>query len=243
MLGMLSMVNRAMCVIRLSFLLLLLCCDYRQPFSDGVKQDEQLHLTRFGDLPSGPLEDATCNIENVEEANHGELNKLLKELINTTYFRLFKVDLAADCPFWKSSETKKDQTCGSEAPETLTTTKSNLFGVSVEKEKPTLCSLETSRGKKLPWGPESAPVIKSSFVEENVSEGCKDSSLPEFWLDLCPRSDFTKNSEIEYVDLLENPEQYTGYNGTRLWDAIYQENCFSRQNETTVISGNQIPVE
>ena len=30
---------------------------------------------------------------------------------------------------------------------------------------------------------------------------------------------------------MENPEQYTGYNGTRLWDAIYHENCFGRQRE------------
>ena len=45
---------------------------------------------RFDDIPTGPLEDAKCNVENVESANSEQLNSLLMELTNTTYFRLFK---------------------------------------------------------------------------------------------------------------------------------------------------------
>ena len=36
-------------------------------------------------------------------------------------------------------------------------------------------------------------------------------------------------SSAEYVDLLLNPERYTGYAGPsahRVWNTIYQENCF-----------------
>ena len=110
-----------------------------------------------------------------------------------------------------------------------------------KKKKRTLCSLETHHGTKLPWGPSSSPVAKvgtSPVVnDEKISGGCKDSSLPEFWLDLCPatatRSGSTAEGEdIKYVDLAGNLEQFTGYNGSRLWDAIYQENCFSRQKAT-----------
>ena len=39
--------------------------------------------------------------------------------------------------------------------------------------------------------------------------------------ELCP--------ECIYVDLTLNPERYTGYRGesaTRIWNAIYEENCF-----------------
>ncbi|CEQ41315.1 SPOSA6832_03046, partial [Sporobolomyces salmonicolor] len=38
------------------------------------------------------------------------------------------------------------------------------------------------------------------------------------------------DSEGVYVDLLENPERFTGYAGassTRVWKAIYEENCFT----------------
>merc|ERR1712168_1295070 len=109
----------------------------------------------------------------------------------------------------------------------------NPFG-SHAKKPPTLCSLKTKQGgKRLPWGPESAPVTKSTLLETSVPKVCNDATLPEFWLDLCgPASLVTsKDNGVEYVDLFENPEQYTGYNGTRLWDAIYHENCFGRQRE------------
>lgn len=35
--------------------------------------------------------------------------------------------------------------------------------------------------------------------------------------------------DAEYVDLLLNPERYTGYKGPpawRVWNSIYEENCF-----------------
>ena len=38
-----------------------------------------------------------------------------------------------------------------------------------------------------------------------------------------------EDSAAEYVDLLLNPERYTGYKGKsahRIWRSIYMENCF-----------------
>jgi hypothetical protein len=35
--------------------------------------------------------------------------------------------------------------------------------------------------------------------------------------------------DMVYVDLRINPERYTGYKGvsaTRIWEAVYNENCF-----------------
>lgn len=37
------------------------------------------------------------------------------------------------------------------------------------------------------------------------------------------------SSGMEYVDLLRNPERFTGYAGfsaQRVWNNIYKENCF-----------------
>jgi len=39
---------------------------------------------------------------------------------------------------------------------------------------------------------------------------------------------FSFAGEMTYVNLLLNPERYTGYTGPsarRIWDAIYSENC------------------
>ena len=38
-----------------------------------------------------------------------------------------------------------------------------------------------------------------------------------------------QSNNMQYVDLLKNPERYTGYKGFsphRIWRAVYDENCF-----------------
>ncbi len=36
-----------------------------------------------------------------------------------------------------------------------------------------------------------------------------------------------------YVNLLENSEAFTMYNGSKIWRAIYEENCFNRGKDAT----------
>ena len=42
---------------------------------------------------------------------------------------------------------------------------------------------------------------------------------------MCANID-TNTSNV--VNLQKNPEQYTGYNGSHIWSAIYEENCLLR---------------
>ena len=49
---------------------------------------------------AGEVGDATCNVEDVQSANEHQLHEILAELTNTTYFRLFQVDLNRPCKFW-----------------------------------------------------------------------------------------------------------------------------------------------
>ena len=40
---------------------------------------------------------------------------------------------------------------------------------------------------------------------------------------------FIENREQEFIDLIKNPERFTGYDGEsahKVWRAIYEENCF-----------------
>lgn len=53
---------------------------------------------------------------------------------------------------------------------------------------------------------------------------CTDEDLPEFWMDMCPNMDDT-HTTADYVNLQLNPERWTGYNGSHVWSAIYDENC------------------
>ena len=89
------------------------------------------------------------------------------------------------------------------------------------------------------WAPATTPVDmriteQEHIVIANTDDGatdCTDADLPEFWMDMCgydaplPGSNKDDIAELEYVNLQLNPERWTGYNGSHVWSAIYEENC------------------
>eukprot|EP00750_Incisomonas_marina_P024281 INCI51.1.p1 GENE.INCI51.1~~INCI51.1.p1 ORF type:complete len:1362 (+),score=256.52 INCI51.1:419-4087(+) len=64
-----------------------------------------------------------------------------------------------------------------------------------------------------------AQVMQTASDTEDEQQ-CS-ANLPEFWLDMC--RDFEATTTY---NLLLNPEQWTGYNGSAVWQRIYEENCF-----------------
>ena len=87
---------------------------------------------------TGPLEDAKCTVEDVRivswrpctrtstwqltscgrpawfylQANAAQIQSIVEELVNTTYFRLFRVNLDSDlCPFWKTAKPPPPPSC------------------------------------------------------------------------------------------------------------------------------------
>ena len=68
-------------------------------------------------------------------------------------------------------------------------------------------------------------VEGKSLLEQRDVESCDNPLVPDFWLDMC--SSIPTNAS-EYVNLQLNPERWTGYNGSHVWDAIYNENCFAK---------------
>jgi ERO1-like protein alpha len=36
-----------------------------------------------------------------------------------------------------------------------------------------------------------------------------------------------ENDKGVYIDLIANPEGFTGYQGQKIWEAIHRENCFT----------------
>ena len=71
---------------------------------------------------------------------------------------------------------------------------------------------------------------------ENVGESCVveyDDECDE--RDYCVPEDESATAKGDYVSLVDNPERFTGYAGRDVWDAIYKENCFSKE---TPLSGS-----
>ena len=74
------------------------------------------------------------------------------------------------------------------------------------------------------------------MLGEDVGESCVveyDDECDE--RDYCVPEDESATAKGDYVSLVDNPERFTGYAGVsahQVWDAIYRENCFSREPAT-----------
>ena len=107
-------------------------------------------------------------------------------------------------------------------------------------------SSASSSKASIPRAPFSDPVDTTitskedkttSFIDE---EDCsKNQTSPKFWLDICTAPENKDTRKIEeqeeehssYVNLRLNPERWTGYNGSHVWKAIYEENCLKGEKK------------
>ena len=71
---------------------------------------------------------------------------------------------------------------------------------------------------------------------EDVGESCVveyDDECDE--RDYCVPEDESATAKGDYVSLVDNPERFTGYAGKDVWDAIYRENCFSKEPSSSTL--------
>eukprot|EP00551_Chaetoceros_affinis_P007052 CAMPEP_0203662740 /NCGR_PEP_ID=MMETSP0090-20130426/599_1 /ASSEMBLY_ACC=CAM_ASM_001088 /TAXON_ID=426623 /ORGANISM="Chaetoceros affinis, Strain CCMP159" /LENGTH=1285 /DNA_ID=CAMNT_0050525571 /DNA_START=150 /DNA_END=4007 /DNA_ORIENTATION=- len=82
------------------------------------------------------------------------------------------------------------------------------------------------------WSKRTDPVVLSLDKGEDCDDdGLINGALPDtFWLDLC--ANIKEGDGMKVVDLMLNPERNTGYNGTHIWRAIYEENCIDMDGIT-----------
>jgi len=154
------------------------------------------------------VDDANCTVKDVDVFNHQLYNSLSK-ITQTTFFKIFKVDLDSECPFWAMKKM-----C------------SGKGGCNVcqcdEKDIPIAWKQTTL-----------APVNKGGFLNSQGANRMLPSNIKlNKWEDNDANCWVQSQSDAKmtYVNLLLNPETRTGYVGedaARVWRAIYNENCFS----------------
>lgn len=126
-----------------------------------------------------------------------QMRPILSELTHQKFFRYFRVDVSTGCPFW-----------GNEAKCTT-------------KE---FCKLNCS------CPPEKLP---STWVAEDLRtrerqafSGIQFSDMMKPLNHLGDKWSFDKVTENSiYVDLLGDREEYTGYQGQKIWRALYDDHC------------------
>jgi len=192
---------------------------------------------------AGLIDDTKCMMEDLEQANDSQLYTILHELRGTTFFRNFVVDLERKCPLrrWRTGSDEED---AEEEEEEF------QCSGGVEDEEDSLaepaCHVETDDALNpfdsnalhhLQQSGFQSQEQKDTFSWQQHSDQVTTSDDPVacadgeeetddlFWIDMCHYIHAGDGKAV--VNLQSNPERNTGYNGTHIWNAIYEENCLA----------------
>lgn len=184
----------------------------------------------------GSIDDCSCSVDTVDYFNNMRIYPRVQSLLVRDYFRFYKVNLKQECPFWKDDSRCAIRYCHIEAcqeediPDGLKgDTLRNIHFNESPLEKYQASSqisdcMHSARDHNRELG-----YLNTTISSENY----KDFKLWQQYDDAQDNFCVKESSPGEYVNLLLNPERYTGYKGPsahRIWRSIYMENCFRPEN-------------
>jgi len=164
------------------------------------------------------LEDVTCRMQDLRDANDLQLHAILEALTATPFFRTFHVDLEAPCPL-QQQQVEEVHECTSDEDDvvplcTVDNTENDWIHSNALSSLSHDGFQSTAQHDAFSWSTSTDQVV--------LSDDCEAS----FWTDLC-----LQDASAKAVNLQLNPERNTAYNGTHIWQAIYQENCVLDEHE------------
>lgn len=166
----------------------------------------------------GALGDCACSVDTIDHFNNVKIFPRVRSLVAKDYFRFYKVNLKKECPFWAD-----DSRCAMKHCHIQTCSRESVPGYA---------ETERENNKEDDCRPDADHDPALSYINTTISAASQfeiakwkayDDALENF----CECDD--RDAEAEYVDLSLNPERYTGYKGPsarRIWQSIYEENCF-----------------
>eukprot|EP00051_Salpingoeca_urceolata_P006342 m.84083 g.84083 ORF g.84083 m.84083 type:complete len:424 (+) comp14787_c0_seq2:4126-5397(+) len=169
---------------------------------------------------AGQLSDCECSIESVDDLNNG-MAGTMDALLHTDFFKFYKVNLNRNCPFWP-----EEGACASKG-----------------------CSVEPCDPQDIPFDGEETLIADCGEADPlgDVTHTitAADSELLENWKahdaskeNYCEPDDVI-SSGGQFVNLLDNPERFTGYVGpgpAKVWRSIYSENCFQPEEKVPFLT-------
>ncbi|KMZ93042.1 endoplasmic reticulum oxidoreductin [Plasmodium vivax Mauritania I] len=126
---------------------------------------------------------------------------ILKELKQKDYFRIFKVNLHIPCKLSKVNEKCKE----------------------IKK-----CSVCECHDDEIPYNfrTNEIEIIEDKMSSEDLKKTFIESKLYKDILGIYAPSD---EGFLSYVDLVYNSPSFTAYEGRNIWNKIYRENCFQKE--------------
>ncbi|CAL1707294.1 unnamed protein product [Somion occarium] len=162
-------------------------------------------------VPTGPIETTLCDFETVESYND-ELYTQLHDLVQTPFFKYYRVDLYRECPFWQEN------------------------GYCMNRE----CAITTVDESEIPPSWRASELSRLELPSEdlrNTIPGCyyRDS-------DFCFLDDLSEGDYVDLTANPERFTGYTGPSAHRVWASIYEENCFGISEWALSSAPNPAPV-
>ena len=146
------------------------------------------------------------------------MQHLLKELVETPFFRYFKTDLFCECPLWPDDgmcSLRDCSVCECEPDEVPSPWREAEKNAETDVPPPDSCEgvqHESDLDRTI------QPSIRAKLMSVRDWKGYKNPWMPD-----------DNGVEYTYINLRRNLERYTGYKGehaNRVWGAIYQQKCF-----------------
>ncbi|XP_063054005.1 ERO1-like protein beta isoform X2 [Engraulis encrasicolus] len=186
--------------------------------SDYEEQSCFCHLT-------GVLDDCFCDVESIDVFNNFKVYPLIRKLTARDFFRYYKVNLKRPCPFWVDEGHCAIKDCHvepcpeSKIPVGIKSGNYNKYSKAVNTDLSDLTECEQAQN----LGAINSTLSNQS--KEAFADWARHDDAQDHFCEL----DDETSPDAEYVDLMLNPERYTGYKGPsawRVWNSIYEENCF-----------------
>ncbi|CAG12495.1 unnamed protein product, partial [Tetraodon nigroviridis] len=183
---------------------------------------------------TGDLDDCACDVETIDAFNNNKLFPQLQTLLESDYFRFYKQSLRPaglrrqallSGEFLLSSFQRSvhlgpigTNICSqNEVPEGVRASHHNKYSAASNEPQQPDCEQEDQLG--------AVNVSLSNETREALLNWNRHDDEAERF---CVVDD-EESPDSQYVDLLLNPERFTGYRGAdawQIWNSIYEENCF-----------------
>lgn len=134
------------------------------------------------------------NVNSAVQINN-KVHSLINKMVKEQYFRIFKVDLDEECKYWDKPEKCALSQC--------MLSDDNLD----ESDSVKGYNVDTSLTEEDKKFTQFIPIEYYKNISNN------------FWMD-----DPYTNDGASFIDIVNNPETHTGYNGSHIWQSIYSEN-------------------
>uniref|UniRef100_A0A665TLR6 Endoplasmic reticulum oxidoreductase beta n=1 Tax=Echeneis naucrates TaxID=173247 RepID=A0A665TLR6_ECHNA len=170
------------------------------------------------------LDDCFCDVESIDVFNNFKIYPRIKKLTERDYFRYYRVNLKRPCPFWPDDGHCSIKDCHVEpCPESKVPVgiKSGNYNKYSQAANTMSDMNECEQAKEL--GAINSTLSNQS--KEAFADWARHDDAQDHFCEL----DDETSPDADYVDLLLNPERFTGYKGPsawRVWNSIYEENCF-----------------